>query len=330
MTESISSELLARYLSGEAEPRERAAVEAWASADPGNAQELERLRTIWSSPSTGDWDVGRAWMRVADRLDREPAPAESERRRPILARSLALAASIAIGALGAWLVWRVVRPAGPEVPAVVVTAPGEQRSVDLPDGTRIALAPGSQLRVDPAYGRTERRVDLEGEAWFEVRHDVSRPFRVHAGATTVEDLGTEFVVRALPGASLVRVVVVSGSASLHRTGAPADEGVTLQARDVGTLAAGDARPTVERGVEVGPLVAWHEGRLDFEAARLDSVVVELSRWYGVTIRLADNNLGTRPFTGPLRLDDLDDALEVLTLSLDVRVERVGDTVVVVR
>jgi len=324
MTESISSELLARYLSGEAEPRERAAVEAWASADPGNAQELERLRTLWSSSSTGAWDVDRAWGRVSKRLDR---PAALPPRRPAIL-PIALAASLAMAVLGAWLVWRLVRPAGPEVPAVVVTAPGERRNVNLPDGTRIALAPGSTLRVDPGYGRTERRVDLEGEAWFGVRHDGSRPFRVHAGATTVEDLGTEFVVRALPGASLVRVVVVSGSASLRRAGAPAEEGVTLQARDVGTLASGEARPTVERGVEVGPLVAWHEGRLDFEDARLDSVLAELSRWYGVTIRLADTDLGARPFTGPLRLDDLDDALEVLTLSLDVRVERVGDTVVV--
>jgi transmembrane sensor len=328
MTASISSELLARYLSGEAEPRERAAVEAWASADPGNAQELERLRTIWSSPSTGDWDVDRAWVRVADRLDREPVLVESERRRPILARSLALAASLAMAALGAWLVWRVVRPAGLQAPQVVATAPGERRNVDLPDGTRIILAPGTELRVDPAYRQSERRVDLEGEAWFEVRHDASRPFRVHAGGTMVEDLGTEFVVRAIRGANLVRVVVVSGSASLRRAGAPADEGVTLRARDVATLGAGETRPFVERGVEVGPLVAWHEGRLDFEDARLDSVVAELSRWYGVTIRLVDNDLGARPFTGPLRLDDLDDALEVLTLSLDLRVGRVGDTVVV--
>lgn len=324
MTESISSELLARYLAGEAEPWERAAVEAWASADPANAQELDRLRTLWSVPSGSEWDVDRAWDRVAERLDR-PALLPS-RRRAVL--PIALAASLAMGVLGAWLVWRLVRPVGPEVPAVFVTAAGEQRNIDLPDGTRIALAPSSELRVAPAYGRTERRVDLEGEAWFAVWHDTSRPFRVHAGATTVEDLGTEFVVRAIPGANLVRVVVVSGSASLRRAGAPAEDGVVLAARDVGTLAADETRPTVVRDAEVGPLIGWHEGRLDFEDAPLDSVVAELSRWYGVTFRLADAGLGARPFTGPLRLDDLDDALEVLTLSLGVHAERLGDTVVV--
>ncbi|HEX9631302.1 MAG TPA: DUF4880 domain-containing protein, partial [Gemmatimonadales bacterium] len=105
MTEPPSPELLARYLSDQATPAERAELEAWAAAAPEHAAQLARLRRLWAVRSAGQWDVGRAWLRVRAQMDR-PA-----RRIPGRV-SLALAASVTI-LIGGWLAWRALHPEAP-------------------------------------------------------------------------------------------------------------------------------------------------------------------------------------------------------------------------
>jgi len=324
MADTLSTNLLARYLGGEATDAERAEVEAWARVE-ANGKELERLKAIWHPAPEQQWNVEDAWQRVSARLD---APAEVEalfpRRR--LGWDVALAAAVVL-ALGAGAVWRAMRVTASSPAMVVATAAGERRTVDLTDGSQVILAPGSQLTIPGDYGEDTRRVDLQGEAWFAVEHDASRPFLVHAAGTITEDLGTEFLVQELPGGAGVRVALVSGSASLRPESGPA-AAVTLLPNDIGTLAAGDTAVQVERGVRLDALVAWSSGRLEFEDAPLAEVATAMARWYGMPVVLADSALASRRFTGTLRLEALDDALEVLRLSLGVRALRQGDTLIV--
>jgi ferric-dicitrate binding protein FerR (iron transport regulator) len=325
MTEPPSSELLARYLSGQATPAEQAGVEVWASAASEHAAELARLHRLWAVRSAGRWDVDRAWPRVRARMDR---PARRLRSRV----PLALAASVTI-LLGGWLAWRALHPEAPgsgALPAAIATGPGERRAVTLPDGTHLILAPNSEVRMGDRYDAANREVFLSGEAWFDVRHDVRRPFRVYAGGTITEDLGTEFAVLALPGREGVRVVLVSGSASLRRTGADVASAVVLNPRDVAVLAPADSVPRVERNAAVEALVSWRTGIALFDDAPVDSVLGELSRWYGVRVSVADSSLAARRLSGPVPVDNLDEALEVITLSLGVRAERRDGAIVLTR
>lgn len=312
-------ELLARVLSGEATPVERDRVEAWAAAASTNRAELDRLRDTWTT-APPEWDVDRAWARTAARLGearRQVAVVRLRTRQ--LQYALAAMLVLSVGAAAAWF---ALRPGAITLgaPQIVATAPGERRSLELSDGTTVTLAPGTELRVAADYGRTERRVDLVGEAWFDVAHDEDRPFRVHAAGTVTEDIGTAFTVRALPGTGLVRVVLVEGLASFASDAAPAGA-VVLNPNDVGTLRAGDEAATVERVADVSALVSWQQGRLQFEDAPLSAVAADLSHWYGLEFRLADPGLGTRRLTATLPLDQLDEALEVLSLSLGLVADR---------
>lgn len=324
MTEPFPSELLARWLAGQATPAERAEVEAWARAAPEHAAELERLRGLWAARSGGRWDVDRAWSQVQSRMDRP------HRRAPARV-ALALAASVTL-LIGGWLAWRALErtaPAGP-VGDLIATGPGERRDVTLPDGTRLMLAPNSDVRVSDGYGAASRDVALSGEAWFGVRHDAARPFRVLAAGTVTEDLGTEFTVRTLPRQEGVRVVLVSGSASLRRAGENAAGALVLSPRDVAVLAPGDAVARVERNAAVEALVSWRTGAATFDDAPLDSVLGELARWYAVTVTVADSALAARRLSGPVPVDNLDEALEVITLSLGARAERRNGAIVLRR
>lgn len=317
MTEPIAPELLARYLTGEASSAERASVDRWAALDPRNAAELRRLHGLADLRRTGGWDSDAGWSRTSSRLDETPVIVH-ERRRRVLAIAAALVLSI-----GAALVWRAVDTKSERAAQALTTEAGERRDLTLADGSRIELAPGTTIRVAEGYGNPERRVVLEGEAWFDVQHDAARPFRVVAAGTITEDLGTTFSVRARDGEP-VRVVLVSGKASFGRS--ETSGSVELQPGDVALLQRTDSTPTVERGTDITRLVAWRQDRLDFRDAPVREVLTELGRWFAIDFRLSDSTLASRRITHTFAVNDLADALEVLSLSLGVRAERAGAVV----
>jgi ferric-dicitrate binding protein FerR (iron transport regulator) len=192
----------------------------------------------------------------------------------------------------------------------------------LVDGTRIRLAPASRLRVAAAYGETRRDVYLEGEAYFEVEHDVRRPFSVHAGNATARDLGTEFAVRSYQDDDAVQVVVRKGAVVLSQVG-------RLDAGDVGRLATNGTTSLTHR-VRVDSLLGWLDGRLAFHDAPLASVLRELHRWHGTEVQLGDSTLGALPFTGVLTDASFRSSIGIVAATLGLRVRHVHDRVVLER
>ncbi len=325
MLDQIPDDLLARYLAGETSPEESAGIERRAETDPAFARELDRLLVAYAGVGgTGSHTTDRAWKRLAKRID-EPVRVLPFHRRPLFR----VAAALALVA-GATLLWRGAGPAGPGQtgPDTIRTAAGERRSVELADGSRIVVAPGSVVRIAGGFAsrRGERRIDLEGEAWFEVEHDASRPFRVHTADAVAEDLGTEFTVRAWPGEGRVQVAVVSGEVALRAAGGNETTSVTLGPEDVGEVMTGQD-PTVSRPGSLAGFVEWHDGRLPVEGLPVDSLVTLFSRWYGVALTVGDSALGARRITATFDLDRLEDALDVLRLSLGVDVERRDGTII---
>jgi ferric-dicitrate binding protein FerR (iron transport regulator) len=200
-----------------------------------------------------------------------------------------------------------------------VTAPRERSELRLPDGTRVHLAPGSQLRAATDFGAERRDVYLEGEAYFEVVHDEHRPFTVFAGNTSTRDIGTAFSVRAYPQDSTVTVIVREGEVALSGAG-------RLRAGDVGRVSA-EGRAIVQRGVQVDSLLDWMHGRLALTDAPLRDVVQDLRRWYDVDVELADSSIGSLPFTGTLNDASADAALERVAATLGLELHREGARVV---
>ncbi|GLC27620.1 FecR family protein [Roseisolibacter agri] len=250
-----------------------------------------------------------------------------------------LAAAAAIAAIAIGLGRRGAEtgagaPAAVGAPArVLETAVGVRDSLQLPDGTRVVLAPGSRLTVAAGYGAGTRDVTLEGEGWFSVRHDAVRPFRVRAGGAQVVDLGTEFTVRTdgLSGARGVTVAVHEGSVSI------AADTDTVSASPAVVLTAGDrgamddqGRVTAERGAASAEDAAWTRGRLRYRATPLVVVQADLRRWYGVELRLADSTLVGRRLTATFEGDPVERVLEVIALAVGGEVTRTGDVAVLRR
>jgi transmembrane sensor len=322
--------LLTDFLRGACPPEAAAAVERWEAEDPANARLLALMRRVWHEAAV---DEEEGWRALRARIAAESArPVVRPLRfvpgaetRPIWRRPLvgAAAAALLLGAVGLVVRERMgASPAAPEPAREYVTARGERGELMLVDGTRVWLSVDSRLLVRPGYGAQARDVELNGEAYFIVEHDSTRPFRVHTGAAVLEDLGTEFDVRAYPGDDEVRVVVASGRVAMRgdTAMARADAGVELAQGQMGTLD-GAGRIQVVDSVDLGAALGWREGGLRFRRRPAAEVLRELERWYDLEIVLEDSSLAPVLVTAVLSGRTADQALAVIAGVLDVRYTR---------
>lgn len=242
------------------------------------------------------------------------------------ARSAAAMIFIAGGlaALGLHLV-RSENGRGPE-PVLVATLPGQRTTVALPDGSHATLAPNSRITYAISAGRGPRDVSLDGEAYFEVRHDEARPFQVRTASAVVKDLGTAFMVREYSADVRTRVAVRSGAVAIsakNASDAPATGLRAGQAVDI------DSAGTVVRLTgDTTSYWAWTSGRLVFDAVPLPEVLTRLSRWYGVEFRLTDSTIAAQYFTGAFDAVSLPQALEILGPLVHARFEQRARLVIV--
>lgn len=343
-------ERLDRYVSGRGTPDELEALRRWVESDPELRALAETMRTAGRCPETppAAWNTRGNWQQLQRRMrwaDRPPLRLTGSGdvsapgwRRAGGWRAVAAAAAVVLTAgTSLWIVSG--QPALFRETVVATAAPmrevaarrGQRISLDLPDGSRVVVAAESRLRIPVTYRAAAgvRDVYLEGEAYFEVDHDEARPFRVHAANGVAEDLGTEFVVTAYPETRGMQVVVASGAVALRTADtlrAQPRALLTLTRGDLGRLDAAGAA-TLTRDVKLESYLAWVEGNLVFDGAPLRDVIPSLARWYDLDIRLTNAALGNRRLTATIRHQPAAQVIELLALSLDLRVQRNGQSVV---
>jgi transmembrane sensor len=154
---------------------------------------------------------------------------------------------------------------------------------------------------------------------------------VRAGATSIEDIGTTFAVR-IDGDDEVGVVVTAGSVRVEPQGADQPKGGKPQPQ---VLKAGDRASVgrdghIERSSAKPDDIAWTSGRLVFDNAPVSQVRADVRRWYGIELQLGDSTLAGRHLTASFSGEPVDQVLRVIGLALGARIERRGDTAVVVR
>lgn len=325
----ISELQLDRYLAGDLPADERARVQAWLDANPaaaavGGALPVAALGEAARAGTDQSWRALSARLEAAGEHDQLAARRAREgdtgprRRGHRTAMRVAAALIVIVGGAASWRAATVHRGGG------AIEAPlGRDITATLPDGTRITLAPGSRATWSASYGSGRRDIVLEGEALFDVVHDAAHPFLVHARHAIAEDIGTRFVVRAWPELAAVDVAVDEGIVALADTlDARAARGVELRPGQRGRLAPGG---TVVISADAESALAWTRGQLAFENEPLRTVLPAISRRFDVDLR-ADPALADRLLSARFAPQSLQDVLDALTLSLDVRVVRSGRTI----
>lgn len=278
--------------SGDVAPSDIAAARAWCAEDPEHQAAFVEARRLWQL--SGHLQAPRT------------------RRSSTWAWATAAVLLVALG-LG------LVRQQAWD--ADYRTAVGEQRRIELADGSHILLDADSA--VDVSLHEQRRSITLRrGGALFDVAHDPQRPFQVHAGELGATALGTVYAVRRQGDGA--QVTVARGRVAVNDDSAS----VTLGAGEQVDWQAGSLHE--KQRVDAAKALAWQHGRLVFDMTPLADVLAELQRYRPGYLVLGDDSLRGLKVSGTFRLDRLDDALATLEQAFPLRIQRYTDYLLVVQ
>ena len=296
----IDEEVLVAFLKGELDAAQAAAVEAWYDRSAANRRMLGQVYYIlYVSDRINDAagiDVERSLRQFKRRM--HAGRRISLRRSAVrIAAAAVIAAVLLAGGLTTVLLSKRLAQ-----PVTVVTQLGERSQVVLPDGTKVWLNSSSSVEYVAPFFSRQRRVKMEGEAYFEVEHDRRAPFVVSTNGLDIEVLGTRFNIRNDDNEHRVTTVLLEGAVKAYASGR---EQASVRLHPAQQLVF-DTRthamrltdcPSAERSIN------WIDGRFCFEHDTVGEIVAELKRYYNVDIRFMDNRLRDMRFSGNFRVED---------------------------
>lgn len=259
--------ILKKYLDGSATPEEIQQIEHWyaVSGETRDIPEKSRLqKEIIAGILRHTAPRLRTWPRIA-------------------------AAALVLIIAGAGFYYYNVRTSASRMEAQLIQVPfGERKSIQLPDGSNIHLNAGSRLTIGQDYGTKERRIDLSGEAFFEVAADPEHPFIINTGDITTTVLGTSFNIRAYPEQREWRISIASGGVKVLRRQEVLSASLTANkelsydhaSRKVTLASTGPVSPD-----------GWRNNLIYFSNSSLEEIAMELQRQYNVPISVHGRDNG---------------------------------------
>jgi transmembrane sensor len=300
---------------------DRQAFEAWLRQDPRHRRAVAELSAVWGALD-GLAEAKRE-EKIATFTNTKPL-LDHPRRRWFAAA--AVLAAIAVGA--AWM------QRGSEL-QTLATAVGQQRNVTLADGSIVTLNTNTIVETD--LRRHTREIYLrKGEAHFQVAHDRSRPFLVHAGDAVVRAVGTAFEVRVLTDQHIDVVVnegrvevqaAASPAAALAASSYPDAHPRPAVASTLRSLRAGERLSTASRDYAVTPItaqqlsseLAWREGAIVFDGKPLSEAITEIERYTDARIVISDPQIAELRVGGRFRTGDMQEFFDALQTALPVSI-----------
>ncbi|MCL2561931.1 MAG: FecR domain-containing protein [Rikenellaceae bacterium] len=193
--------------------------------------------------------------------------------------------------------------------------------IALEDGTHVWLNADSKLHFPAVFGKTERRVILEGEGYFDVKSDSQRPFIVETANQQLTILGTQFNLSAYPDEQKTLTTLVEGSVFLSVTG-----GGSTTVLKPGQQAVLSPEGLIVNEVNTRDISIWRDGVFKFDGCTLSEVFIKLSRWYDFDYTL-DSNAENRIFRGNIKVyEDVYPIFDVIEMVAQVGITMKGESI----
>ena len=333
MKPSYLATLLTRYLHDDCSEGEAWTVDQWYEA-----RDMPRPSAAAPTPAEQAATKARAWQQIQARTRPQPVAWRTPARR------WAAAAVLLLGLSLGWLGTRrspAKLATGPSPFAQHLTvatetngwrvgtnATGRPQSLALADGSTVTLRPGGRLRYPARFAPgQERVVELRGEAFFQVFHDASRPFRVLTDKLETVVLGTSFTVRAEPGQPEATVQVRTGRVRVRpRPGQPAAPDAAVVLRPNQEVVYSPAMPTLHPVLVAHPALLQPEP-LSFDERPVAEVLGSLQAGYGVPIRYDGAALVGCTVSLAFGTENLFEKLDLLCKTLGATYERTDNAII---
>lgn len=330
---TVTHELLNKYLAGNCTTEEASLVENWYASLEAEGSEIAEK----------EFDQPKQWAKlkaILRDIQARPAPLgiEPARSRSLWPYFTRIAAAIVLlaGVWGGYQYWQ--QSQNRESISVMESADSENTLFEntsqkivprtLPDGSEVWLSPHATLQYSKQFKSEFRDVELEGEAFFEVTHDPSHPFRVSSGDVLTTVLGTSFNIKANGQDRQYEVSVVTGKVSVS---APDPNGrrqsVQLLPRQQAIIdAASGQLAQKELPASAGKMATWQPVSLTFQDATLEKVATQLEKEFDLKIRLANPQLANCRVKAVFDQQRLPEILDMITLMVEASYEMKGDTI----
>ncbi|MGQ1889287.1 FecR family protein [Thermophagus sp. OGC60D27] len=203
----------------------------------------------------------------------------------------------------------------------IVVPYGESAELILADQTHVWLNSGSTLKYPSDFGSGARKVELSGEAFFDVSTRKGSPFIVNTSELRVKVLGTSFNVEALPNAKTIDITLVKGSICIEN-----NEGkriTKLKPHERAVFNKKSKKIKISSSVDTKLYTSWKDGVIYFEDESLEMIASKIEAWFNIIIVFDDPSLKNIKYTGAiLKNKPIDQLLEILnyTANIDTNME----------
>ena len=327
-------ELIANYLTEGLDKNALDELKTWIAASAENQQYFICQREIWFSAVSREaasvYDKDKAFENFRNRVESQKEIQSTSRRGFSLSALWRYAAVVAIIiAVGCISYWQGEVNVKDTFADISVEAPlGSKTKLYLPDGTLVWLNAGSRMTYSQGFGVDNRKVELEGEGYFEVKRNEKIPFFVKTKDLQLQVLGTKFNFRDYPEDHEVVVSLLEGKVGLNNLLREEKEAV-LSPDERAVLNKANGLLTVE-SVTASNASQWTDGYLFFDEELLPDIAKELERSYNVKIHIANDSLKTFRFYGNFvrREQNIQEVLEALaaTKKMQYKIEERNITI----
>ncbi len=301
---------VARHAKGGLSPDEQEAFETWYDGDPRHQGAYLRAQGLWES--LDGVQIDPAWLAEPETAPAKRTNALSRRRVLLGASGLAAAAA----GVGGWIIF--------SRPKSLQTHLGEFRKVPLPDQSVASLNTSSHIEV-AVTPKVRRVVLVEGEAWFSVAKDASKPFVVEVDHVRVKAVGTAFSVRRKAGG--VEVIVTEGIVETWRDDLRAQP-KRVEAGEEAFVSTKTDLIDVSANDQAEARLAWRNGNIVLQNDTLSDAASEFNRYNTQKIVVADPDLLQHRFVGVYHVDNPGQFAEAVKLLLNVPVSVSADRIVI--
>ena len=292
----IPTDLIIASFKGALAQDERDSLNAWLSVE-GNKERYEALHRLWEHT-------------VSNAEDFSSSKGYGRFRRMIsnVWKRVAIAASVAAVAVTVAVTLSTMysTPATSDISRQICTCMTGKSAVELPDGSKVVLHQGASLSYDNAFSKTNRTVELKGEAYFDVAKDAENEFVVSSAGVDIIVHGTSFNVSESEEA--VTVSLVDGSVEIV-TGNDVRCSLTPGYSAIYNKVSGSLTSAKD---DVDFASCWASESLTFTQTSLGEVCRYLSKWYGVEIVVPEHLKTSCSYTFTIREEPIDQILEIMS------------------
>jgi len=311
-------DLIGKVLAHEATAEEQVQLQKWISQSDSNKKYFEQINTIFDTAAANNvqlqFDTDAAWAKVKKQVRSEKDNPKTRSINQGYWRVLRIAAGIiillAIGIFSyQWM--------NPTVQTFAVVSNVTTVQDTLPDGSTTFLNKNSSVAFEYNPREKTRKVKLKGEGFFEVKHEVEKPFVIEAEEVLVRDIGTTFNVKAYPDSDTVEVIVKTGEVQIYTLKNP---GLNLVAGETGfyskRLREFSKMPKADTNA-----LAYKTGVFSFNNTDLQSMIDKLNEVYGSHIKLANEKLARCHITVNFNNEKLENVVDIIAETLNLTVVR---------